>query len=645
MAIPSFNLPVQDPNAPLSPETIALRRKMLMALQNEAMSTAPIAHWTQGAARMLQAGLAGLEEGMLDRQERAALKASDERQRDGFGIKPATTATDATTKPGGMFTLPTAPANPVGDVGGRGRAAPDVTGSPVARMAFDEFVKAGYPPAAAAALVGNMYAESGYNPKAVHDGGTGYGLYGYRDPTPGQGRRTNLLRFAQEQGMDPADPRTQVKFTISELQGPEAKAGEALRNATTVDQAMPAALGYLRPAGYTPQTPVGPNLPGRIAYSKAVFGAFGGGAPATGGVQTAQATPPGGSVGTPAAPVGVSRTGDLPSIEKLYAIVNDRWARPEMRQLAAARIAEMTKPRDEWVTIQGPNGTTVQRNTLTGEMKAAPDDRTGDQKDYALAVLQAKQAGQTPPSFTEWDIARKQAGASKVNMSTVAEPILEGVGKQFVAGREKAVAAAQALPALYEARRAFEGGIINGQFADTKLTIAKVLQAVGFKDADPRIDNSEVFRSAIGRQVLETVKALGSGSGISNADVKFTERVVGGDLALEPGTISRLFDIAERASRRAIEMHNADAAKIIKNSTDEKFKQYAPLLTVDMPPPYTREVAAPRAAPRIGPATMGTTAPLPGALPANPSTLPTPMTQPRARPPLASDPLGLFGGR
>lgn len=45
----------------------------------------------------------------------------------------------------------------------------------------------------AAALVGQLMKESGGNPKAVHDNGTGYGLFGHRDPTPNRGRKTKLL--------------------------------------------------------------------------------------------------------------------------------------------------------------------------------------------------------------------------------------------------------------------------------------------------------------------------------------------------------------------------------------------------------------------------------------------------------------------
>ena len=65
------------------------------------------------------------------------------------------------------------------------------------------FLSRGYPPHAAAALAANAIAESGGNTRAEHDKGTGVGIYGFRDPTPGTGRKTALFNFAKARGLDP----------------------------------------------------------------------------------------------------------------------------------------------------------------------------------------------------------------------------------------------------------------------------------------------------------------------------------------------------------------------------------------------------------------------------------------------------------
>jgi hypothetical protein len=126
--------------------------------------------------------------------------------------------------------------------------------------ANDYFLGRGYPAHAAAALAGNASWESGGNTQAVHDKGTGFGLYGWRDPQPGAGRRTDLFNWARTAGpggtpLDPSDELTQFKFAHHELTGPEKAAGDALRSSTNLADAQNAAMAYLRPQGYTADSP------------------------------------------------------------------------------------------------------------------------------------------------------------------------------------------------------------------------------------------------------------------------------------------------------------------------------------------------------------------------------------------------------
>lgn len=122
-----------------------------------------------------------------------------------------------------------------------------------ADYAFQRLLEKGYTPQAAAAIVGRFQQESGadLNPKAVHDKGTGYGIAGWRDPKPGEGRMTNLMNWAKENKRDPSDLDTQIDFFDHEVNnGDEAPIGEALRNASSVEDATAAMIHYERPQGY-----------------------------------------------------------------------------------------------------------------------------------------------------------------------------------------------------------------------------------------------------------------------------------------------------------------------------------------------------------------------------------------------------------
>lgn len=79
---------------------------------------------------------------------------------------------------------------------------------------------AGYSEYAVAGAMGNIYAESGFNPSVIESGtGIGFGLCQWSF-----GRRTQLESYARSKGVEPSDLQTQIEFLITEItpgaQGP-----------------------------------------------------------------------------------------------------------------------------------------------------------------------------------------------------------------------------------------------------------------------------------------------------------------------------------------------------------------------------------------------------------------------------------------
>jgi hypothetical protein len=126
-----------------------------------------------------------------------------------------------------------------------------------AAFAVNFLQEKGWTPHAAVGVVGNLIQESGpnLNTRAVHDGGTGIGIAGFRDPKPGQGRKTNLMNFARQNELDPFDLRTQLSFVDHELRTSEAGVGARLRAARNAEEAARAGISYFRPAGWTANNP------------------------------------------------------------------------------------------------------------------------------------------------------------------------------------------------------------------------------------------------------------------------------------------------------------------------------------------------------------------------------------------------------
>ena len=102
---------------------------------------------------------------------------------------------------------------------GGGTAGSARTGQMMA-YAMDQLRREGVPEGqlrqAAAHLVGQAHMESGLDPNKVHDGGTGYGIYGARDPHPGRGRKTDMLRWLSQNGYAPNSAEGQMRYMARE---------------------------------------------------------------------------------------------------------------------------------------------------------------------------------------------------------------------------------------------------------------------------------------------------------------------------------------------------------------------------------------------------------------------------------------------
>lgn len=230
----------------LTPEEIAAERKGAAALGQQAMSTAPIGHWSQGLNRVLQGLMAGYDD---YRASDAAKQNSTESAALVQALLGGGTA--AAPAPAAAPAMPTSvPASSSGGVSTpMGNTSIPVSGDDNAARAMAFFQSKGMAPADAAALVWNFQQESGknLNPTLSHDGGTGFGIAGFRDPTPGQGRWTNLRNFAAENKLDPNSLDAQLQFAWNELQGPENATFQKIQAARTPEEKAAAAIGYFRP--------------------------------------------------------------------------------------------------------------------------------------------------------------------------------------------------------------------------------------------------------------------------------------------------------------------------------------------------------------------------------------------------------------
>lgn len=116
----------------------------------------------------------------------------------------------------------------------------------------EELKKRGHSPVAIAGILGNLKAESGFNPSIMGDNGTSGGLAQWHNE-----RLSALKQFAAQQGTDWRDPRIQAAYLDYELKNKEPRAYAALQAAQTPEEAAKAFLGFERPQGWSAANPMG----------------------------------------------------------------------------------------------------------------------------------------------------------------------------------------------------------------------------------------------------------------------------------------------------------------------------------------------------------------------------------------------------
>ena len=87
---------------------------------------------------------------------------------------------------------------------------------------------------------------------------------------------------------------------------------------------------------------------------------------------------------------------------------------------------------------------------------------------------------------------------------------------------------------------------ISGTLGDARLTVAKTLGLAGAEE-------SQTYFASIGQQVAERIKAFGAGTGLSDSDRAYAQKIAGGSAELTPDAIKRIVRINDESARRVID--------------------------------------------------------------------------------------------
>jgi hypothetical protein len=215
------------------------------------------------------------------------------------------------------------------------------------------------------------------------------------------------------------------------------------------------------------------------------------------------------------------------------------------------------------------------------KIKLEGQQPTNTVKEYNQAVSQGFKG-----TFEDW---QNRADENTTQRDILTKSILPRIDKS----QETATAARDDIDAIHRARGELDrpGGIINGSFADKRLSLAKVANFIGVPNTD-KINNTEAFGAAIGQRVAAMVKAFGSGTAISDGDRRFAAAMAGGNIELDEKSMRRILDIGEKAARGKIDYHNASVDRVV--NANEALKPARDTFVVKAPDAYAKQEPLPK---------------------------------------------------
>ena len=180
------------------------------------------------------------------------------------------------------------------------------------------------------------------------------------------------------------------------------------------------------------------------------------------------------------------------------------------------------------------------------------------------------QLGQANPAFAARQIELKRAGSTQVNLPTQEKEFEKELGggqaKIILKSKEGALDAASILQTNEVGRNLLKSGAITGAGADFFVGLNQALKTAGidagYADASA---NSQAYAAAMGQNTAKLIKQFGAGTGLSNADRDYAEKIVAGKITMDEKAIRKILDINDTASRNVIKLHNKSVEGIKTN--------------------------------------------------------------------------------
>jgi hypothetical protein len=100
------------------------------------------------------------------------------------------------------------------------------------------------------------------------------------------------------------------------------------------------------------------------------------------------------------------------------------------------------------------------------------------------------------------------------------------------------------------------GDVIAGKLANPELFMKSVAQDLGLGEF-PDVATTEEYIATAGKQVGQIIKLFGAGTGLSDADRRYAERIAGGDISIPGDALMRIVKEARDTVEREVKAYDA----------------------------------------------------------------------------------------
>ena len=121
------------------------------------------------------------------------------------------------------------------------------------------------------------------------------------------------------------------------------------------------------------------------------------------------------------------------------------------------------------------------------------------------------------------------------------------------------------------------GGMPTGIAANIEVKLKQVGALIGLPFEYESLVNSQTYMVEAANFVKEQIKAFGTGNGISDKDLKFTEKMVGADITLQAEALEKILRLYREAAVNTVNSYNTLVTETGKQLSEEDMIGFQPL--------------------------------------------------------------------